>query len=377
MLTPLYDRWLAVVLPQGLPVEPHATCEQCAMCSTVKADADQSFRADVKCCTYLPWLPNFSVGGVLSDEGPGSREAQESVRRRMGDQRWVTPLGLARRPTARHLGELGGQGSFGREKSLLCPHFNDEASGSCSIWRHRNSVCATWYCKHARGRVGQSFWNALKGLLGTAEEHVSVWCALELGISPMAISRAQEVERVPVVAQVANELAAPAEDLQDLQDIWGDWMGRPEEYYRACAEAATRLSWPDIVSAGGISILVKVANVQAAYAAVNSPLEPDSPIFLGVAAYPASGGLSRLATYSPYDPLLVPSILPYFLTAFDGRPFREVAAQIYRDHEMDIDLELVRRLIDFGVLSGGPKPHLLADAESAPQGEAVASSSPQ
>lgn len=355
MLTPLYDRWVGAILPGSLPLEPHATCDNCAMCAE-GPDEDHSFRADAKCCTYMPWLPNFSVGGALLDGGEETGEGRDSIRRRMSDTRWLSPLGLMRTPSARLLGELGGQGSFGRSSALLCPHFSERAGGSCSIWQYRNGVCATWYCKHVRGRAGLVFWDNLKGLLGSVEELVATWCALELGITHMAVARSLELEREPVQIQVAKELAGTTGLSQDL---WGSWVGRCDEFYGRCAELTSRLTWADIASAGGLPIQLNATNVRSAYEELQSDRRPSALRFRGCSAHPVAGGLSRLETYSPYNPLLVPAILTYWLAAFDGRPVDDVLEQLQREHDVVIDVDLVRRLVDFGVLyeeSGSQSP---------------------
>ena len=62
----------------------------------------------------------------------------------------VTPLGLARPPVQHLLYRHGRERGFGQSVALLCPHYLGD-SGGCGIWRHRNGVCATWFCKHTRG----------------------------------------------------------------------------------------------------------------------------------------------------------------------------------------------------------------------------------
>src|SRR5207253_3996635 len=90
-----------------------------------------------------------------------------------------TPRGLHPSAVWRLLYQEGGGGGFGRAQALLCPYYDNEG-GLCGIWRNRQSTCATWFCKHVRGAVGQRFWNALHALLAAVEDDLAGWCLVEL-----------------------------------------------------------------------------------------------------------------------------------------------------------------------------------------------------
>jgi hypothetical protein len=144
-LPPLYARWMAELLAGPIPDETAATCDRCAMCVP---DAARSFRPDTKCCTFLPTLHNFLVGRVLADSDPESATGRATVIARMQKKVGVNPLGLG--PTRAHnlIYEDGGHAVFGKSRALLCPHYLD---GMCGVWKHRESTCATWFCKYVRG----------------------------------------------------------------------------------------------------------------------------------------------------------------------------------------------------------------------------------
>lgn len=109
------------LLGASLPGEPRSTCERCAMAEGPPPDPGPHFLADVKCCTFVPNLPNFIVGRILRD--PESPRGHASVRARIADGGGVTPLGLHIRPelAAAHA-EARQNGEFGRRRDLLCPH---------------------------------------------------------------------------------------------------------------------------------------------------------------------------------------------------------------------------------------------------------------
>jgi hypothetical protein len=61
-----------------------------------------------------------------------------------------------------------------------------------------------------------------------------------------------------------------------------------------------------------------------------------------------------VVTYSPYDPLDLPRRLVDVLGYFDGQPTSEVLPRIRRERGLDVQPDLVRRLVDFGVLVPAP-----------------------
>ena len=65
MLPPRYSEWICNLLGGTLPEEQVATCHSCVMQATEIPEAYR-FRADAKCCTYVPALPNFLVGAVTA-----------------------------------------------------------------------------------------------------------------------------------------------------------------------------------------------------------------------------------------------------------------------------------------------------------------------
>jgi Fe-S-cluster containining protein len=87
-----------------------------------------TFRPSLKCCTHHPTLPNFLVGGILASGGEGAALVVELLFPEAS--RW-----LKERPSG-----------FGRDETCRCPFLLEE--GRCGIWKHRYSVCATWFCQH-------------------------------------------------------------------------------------------------------------------------------------------------------------------------------------------------------------------------------------
>jgi hypothetical protein len=66
---------MAELLGGIIPRESRASCDNCAMCAVGGAGQQSAPRAYffdplVKCCSFVPDLPNFLVGGILSDADP-------------------------------------------------------------------------------------------------------------------------------------------------------------------------------------------------------------------------------------------------------------------------------------------------------------------
>jgi Fe-S-cluster containining protein len=155
-----YGRWLA---PEGpYPSEPQATCHECAMVRQPEASA---YRESLKCCTYFPFIPNFSIGAQLS-----ASTAQTQILEQAFAQGVITPLGLFPSQEYLHLKEELGPKAFGRNADLLCPFFN----GQCAIWEYRPGVCRSFYCLSRNGE----YWKQTEARLNLFEwtmAHEVLW----------------------------------------------------------------------------------------------------------------------------------------------------------------------------------------------------------
>jgi hypothetical protein len=338
MLPPLYAAWLTELLGGAVPEEQTATCSRCAM----QADSvpeGYRFEAAAKCCTYVPTLPNYLVGGALRElpGGPG----RASLERRLDEPAVCTPHGLdVSDDDRRRYQELVAGERFGRDHDLRCPHYLPEDGGLCGIWRHRNGVCATWFCKHDRGAAGQRFWHAVEALLSVVERELCHWCACQLLYH----------DAPPGDGEVDDLMA-------DLPE-WDAWAPHARDYYLRAAALVADLAWPEVQVIGGADVVAAAERVRLAYADL-AP-EPVAPALVQVRR-PATlvpGTLrvshrgpetTRLVSYSDSDALDLPSELVALLPRFDGRPTAQVLAEL-ADEGVSLTDDLVARLVDFAVL---------------------------
>ncbi len=352
-LPPLYATWMDQLLGGSIPEETKATCADCAMCSK-PGDPPQTssniyFNPKIKCCSFLPELCNFLVGRILSDDHPAVTHGQASVRERLGARVAVTPMGIGRTPVYNLLYGTS-PNTFGRSATLLCPHYVKE-SGRCGIWRHREATCATWFCKHVRGATGKEFWETLHHLFSAIEKGLAQWCVLELDLQPEALQHL-----FPATATQVQDTGSGGNDLEGEVDPqayradWGNWAGREEEFYLACARLVDPLSWEDVMAICGSEVRILARLALKAYKTLMSDEIPNSLKTSPYSVVSTSPDFTRVVTYSGYDPLDLPQPLMNLLHHFDGRPTDEVLWAIAEEEGIELDESLVRKLADFRIL---------------------------
>jgi len=304
------------------------------------------FDARVKCCTYVPHLPNFLAGRILADADPAMAGGRASVIARMAPGPHLSPLGIEAPPTFTVLYRSSRDAAFGRAPDLRCPHFVPE-SGGCGIWRHRQAVCATWYCKFDRGQAGQRFWLAMLDLLRLAERALALHCVRTLAPSPAVLRHAAQQAREPVPLEASG--LGGALDVDAYRRRWGAYAGREAEFFRTCAALVERMTWSDVLAAGGAELAVAADLVADAARSLQSRALPARLRLGALTLTTMDGDEARVVGYSGLDPLLVPRPLVDVLHVFDGRPVRDALAAAAR-LGVELDRAAVRRLVDFGVL---------------------------
>jgi len=340
-LPPLQARWLGAVLdPPALPDETNATCDDCAMLADPSLPAGAlSFSPDTRCCTYLPSLANFLVGGALRDASP---HGAASVRRRIAAGDGLSPLGLVADPAAVAATYTDGE-RFGRDPSLRCPHY-EPVGGRCGVWAWREATCATWFCKHTRGERAKALWNRLQQLLAHLERAVAWHCALTLDVPAGSLARMAPLARPHGQAR-ADVTARDA-------DLWGRWTGDVEGYFLACAAMAEALSAAEVLALGGAEARALAATVRLAAAQLDDDALPARLALGRMAVVGLTARGVRLQGYSHLDPLEVPRVLFDQLHHFDGGPLDEALRDASAAAGEEVPAGAVGMLLDFGVLRG-------------------------
>jgi hypothetical protein len=325
VLPPLYARWAAEFLGGAIPAETEATCRDCAMLAVARGTgrlaAAPFIDPHIKCCDYLPVLPNFLVGRMLADDSPGFARGRATLEARLTAPAAVSPLGVGHAAASELASLARGPSLVDGPRSLRCPHYLDEGGGQCGIWRHRAAVCATWFCKYVRGAVGQRFWHSLHRVLVAVERDLSVWCARRLGADPEA------------------------------PRLSGDWAGRERDFFQACARLVDALGWRDVERACGPEVRASTAPTREAFAGLHSraiPRRLRRGSFQVIASRRAS---SIVEGYAGADRLALPTRVLGALHHFDGSVSTAQALRTIRAATgLAIAPDLVRLLVDFEIL---------------------------
>ena len=343
-----HDRWAAELLTAPLPEEPFATCDSCAMVPppghVVRHD-EVWFDPAIKCCGYSPRLANFLVGAVLVDRAPSMRDGRRRMIERIDRRVGVSPAGIV--PPAQYEKQYGpARDLFGRVHSLRCGFHSDK--GACTIWQHRNAVCRTWYCKHARGATGQTFWSSLEALFGEVEMSLARFCVLELDIGSGALRDAFPRRENRASLPLSDMNGEVPDDEHDAK--WGTWAGREQEFYAECAKLVAPLSWADVERLGGTRVALLARLAREAFARHDWLELPERLAVASFEVSPSAPKTTHVSTYSEYDGLALPNDLVAALREFDGRPTRDAVRRVAARHGLQLDDDMLRKLVDFGVL---------------------------
>lgn len=363
-LPPLYARWMDELLAAPIPNESRATCNDCAMWLKPADAPDQPppvvFRRDTKCCTFQPELHNFLLGAILDDPDRGLAWAKEMIAVRLLRRTGVTPLGL--RPDA-FAGLLydrivdGARETFGRLREVRCPYYIEQG-GKCGVWRHRNAMCSTWFCKYERGAVGMTFWKTQLALLRAAERALALWCVLELDLGITAKTTLLYLQNRD--GSSARDLVEPVPE-HGYQALWGSYVGRELELYRECARLVAGLSWADVRRIAGPDLALLEDVVKEQYAALVSDALP-AAVQRGrdtlLQLHPTKPDHYRaVAPNLGYDPLDLPAKTLEVLPEVVGRELGEALATLHASGRgSELDETSVRTLLDYGVLAPSRAP---------------------
>lgn len=296
ILPPVYGDVLPEMFDREAIEETRATCGDCAMIGDEGDRANVRFVASTKCCTFQPQLPNYLVGALLEDASAELEEGRRRMRAHIATRTRITPRWVAPSRRYRAIYRAARFEAFGRSEALRCAYYDD---GDCTIWRYRESYCSTFFCKHDAGEDGRQFWRQLRRYLDEVEKalarHLVKKVAPELE-EPKTLMTLEELERRP-----------PHPD--DYRRWWGDWEGREEELYRACAQAlqdVTRSDLEELVSVDAKRRLPLVEQAHDRAGSLEAPEELRAADDVWVAPIGNTDDV-RVTGYSEYDPLVMPA----------------------------------------------------------------------
>ncbi len=357
-LPALYSRWIETVIQGPLPVEIEATCSDCVMCSKGgESVATEQFYFDQgsKCCTYTPTLSNFMTGAILRDPDPAMARGKDALAARINKGLGADPLAI-HPPPAYTLLYRHSQNAFGRNSALRCPHL-DTAQGVCTIWPYRDPTCVTWFCKHHRGKIGQSFWKALQTFLNAVSKELSLWCVLQLDIGDEALALLESKRERGMTGE--NLQAGELDDrfeAESARKIWGKWWRRETEFYAECTRLVSKFGYREVEGICGPEVQPPALLLKSAYAALQETGIPTVSVIGRFEVEEATVDAVRVWSYSRLDPLDLPVPVFMALSYFDGRSTDDALSMIEHDLGIRLDHQSLRTLLDFRILVKRSEP---------------------
>lgn len=240
----LFDRWLNQAVSGAITNEERASCLNCGMTDGScweRPQALATFHPDTKCCTYTPALRNFQIGAILADTSPEMAFGRDTLRERLKAKVGVTPLGFTWLADyeARY-DDL--EDEFGMHPEMRCPHYIEQG-GLCGIWRHRNSVCSTWFCRHEDGHRSLAYWEAVRGFFEDVE-HVLMWHAMQqMGVEGEHFDLLQDVDNPKINLNGEKKVTR-----KRREKVWGHWIDHEEAFFLGCHDVVANMSWDDMMA---------------------------------------------------------------------------------------------------------------------------------
>ena len=353
-MAPLYAPLFSEFFDRPEVVETRATCDTCAMCDQgqIAPVAMDYFKPDAKCCTYHPGLANYLVGAILADDGEELAEGRRRLRARIAARIGVTPR-MVQAPRKYNLiyAAARGTGVFGRTKALLCPYFDAEGGGRCTVWRYREAVCSTYFCKYTAGKPGWEFWDTLKGYLNTTERLLAHYAATTID----ATLTEPAVERFALTLEDVED-RAPND--ADYARYWGKWVGREEEFYIACYERVKNLSKEVFHKNVDDTPECRafLARLEAKYDAIAKPIQPKTLVRAKNLKSRIGEETVVVTTYNPYDAFSLERELFDVLGKLkEEETLEENLARLDKEEDIQLAPELIQYLFIHGVLTAPEK----------------------
>lgn len=231
--------------------ETKATCDNCLRARDARFA--YTYEKNLKCCTFVPFIPNFAVGGILQQKLDGHKVIEKMI----DDQRFALPLGIFPDFDYQYRFNHKKKEAFGNDENLLC-HYYDKAKNQCSIWEYRGVVCATFFCRSDYGKAGQNFWTEMKEYLSYVEMALAEDCLVMKDFSPRDIS--DQLVFLNKQEFTKEEKTQKFLSSKDIKNYWNGYKD-PKEFYLSCfelVEKQNRSSFKEILGEQGLKLERKV-----------------------------------------------------------------------------------------------------------------------
>jgi hypothetical protein len=233
IIPPLYKNILSSKI-LGIDVtETKATCDNCLRSRDKRFS--YTYKKDLKCCTFHPYLPNYAVGALLSL--PHQTSGVKKLQQKIENRQFAFPIGVMAPFDYQFQFLTKEENQFGNDPSLLCPYYDDSAQ-QCSIWTYRGVVCTSFYCRSDYGQNGLKFWAVLSDYLSYVEMALAEECLVQLDFSPRDLSdqllylNKREFEPEETTQQQLSEVVD--------KSLWNSYSDKID-FYKKCFALVQRL----------------------------------------------------------------------------------------------------------------------------------------
>lgn len=225
--------------------ETKTNCNDCTM--SHKNTKNLTYNPNLKCCTYYPYLPNFLVGAILSDNS--TPQAQNLIRNIIKKRKYALPIGLVPPIKYQLIFNKRKKHDFGNDPNLLCPYFN-KTTNNCQIWKYRDSVCSTFFCFSDKGKKGILFWEKMNDYLTYVEMALMEEALVLLDFSPRQMSDLiSYLNRETGTAYERNRWNLPQNKAKEL---WNGYFDDQELFFKKCFQIVNNMSKKDFNTAMGL-----------------------------------------------------------------------------------------------------------------------------
>ncbi len=147
-------------------------------------------------------------------------------------------------------------------------------SQKCSLWKFREAVCSTFFCKHIAGEDSMNFWESLKRYLVYIEDTLTKYVVFKMDLDAEKILSYSDQDK--------NIKFTSYEDLDELpptpkkyKNIWGDWVGKEIEFYKQAFQIVSNLTYEDFEKITGIHQLILLEKLKKTHTTVINPNIPN------------------------------------------------------------------------------------------------------
>lgn len=217
------------------------------------------YKANLKCCTFQPFIQNFYVGAILADSH--LNEGQNNIQSLIEKNQFVLPIGIVASTSYRYKYKSRRREDFGQREDLLCPYY-DKTNNNCSIWKFRGVVCTTYFCLSSYGYAGKLFWKNLSNYLSMIEMTLMEECLVMLDFSPRQIS--ELLKFLELKTPIKNKLST-----KEIRTYWNSYHEDSQGFFKKCNEIIRNINKSDFQKILGEMAIPLENKVFAAYKSIN------------------------------------------------------------------------------------------------------------